>query len=129
MKPNRPNTTRSALWILAAPALALPATAAFVFAGAGTDWIRAAWLASVVWMFAASLVQALWRGLRHRDWSAFNCEAFPPDDERFDFETRTGRYAYRRIQARDEALLRDGGPAEDSASVQCIPLQGSLSCE
>lgn len=129
MKPIRPNTTRSALWILGAPALALLATAAFVFAGAGADWIRAAWLASVVWMFAASLVQALWRGLRHRDWSAFACGAFPPDDERFDFETRSGRYAYRRIQARNEALLRDGGPAHDSASVQCTPLQGSASCE
>lgn len=129
MKPILWSATRSAMCILGAPALALLATAAFIPGGARPDWIRTVWLASGIWMFAASLVQALWKGFRHRDWSAFACEAFPPDDERFDFETRSGRYAYRRIQARNEALLREGGPAHDSASVQCAPLRGSVSCE
>ena len=108
MNPTRPNAARSALWILGAPALALVATPAFVLAGTGPDCVSAVWLASVIWMFAASLVQALWKGLRHGDWSAFTCGALPPDDERFDFETKSGRYAYRRIQAENEALMREG---------------------
>ena len=108
MKPTRLNATPSAWWILGAPALALVATAAFMLAGAGLDWVRAVWLAAVIWTVTASFVQALSKGLRHGDWSAFTCEVLPPDDEQFDFETKPGRYAYVRIQARNEELLRDG---------------------
>ena len=108
MNPTRSNATPGAAWILGAPALALVATAAFKFAGAGPDWIRAVWAAAVVWMVAASFVQALWTGLRHGDWSAFECDALPPDDENYDFDTKSGRYAYKRIQAHNEALMREG---------------------
>ncbi len=108
MKPTRSNATTSALWILGAPALAFMATLVFMLAGAGPDWIGAVWLAAVIWTVAASFVQALWKGLRHRDWSAFTCESLPPDDEHFDYTTRSGRYAYRRIQAQNEALMREG---------------------
>ena len=79
-----------------------------MLAGAGPDSIGAAWLAAIIWTVAASFVQALCKGLRHRDWSAFTCESHPPDDEQFDFETKSGQYAYRRIQAQNEALMREG---------------------
>ena len=108
MKPAPLIATPGAVWILGAPALALAAMAAFMLAGVGPDWIRAVWLAAAIWTVAASFVQALWMGLRHGDWSAFTCEELPPDDENLDFETKTGRYAYKRIQARNEELMREG---------------------
>ena len=61
---------------------------------------------AVIWMFAASLVQALWNGMRHADWSVFTCETLPPDDEQFDCDLRSGLYAYRRIQADNDAYAR-----------------------
>jgi len=108
MKPAPSIATPGAVWILGAPTLALAATAALILAGFGPDWIRAVWLAAAIWTVAASFVQALWNGLRHGDWTAFACEALPPDDENLDFETKTGRYAYKRIQAHNEALMREG---------------------
>ena len=108
MKPTRSNLTRTDVWILGAPALAIVATTAFMLAGAGPDWVRAVWLAAVIWTVAASFVQALWKGLRRGDWSAFSCEALAPDDEQFDWETKTGRYAFVRIQARNEELMSEG---------------------
>ena len=105
-----------ALWILGAPALALAATFALVLAGAPGDWIGAVWLAAVLWTIAASLVQALWAGFRHGDWSAFTCAerpcaqlpcAAPSDDDDGDFATRTGVYAHLRVRAQHEALTRE----------------------
>ncbi|MCZ0955125.1 MAG: hypothetical protein OXQ89_05555 [Rhodospirillaceae bacterium] len=108
MNPTRSNATSGAAWILGAASLALAATAALMLAGVGPDRIRAVWLVAAVWMVAASFVQALLSGLRHGDWTAFRCESLPPDDENLDFETKTGRYAYKRIQAHHEALMREG---------------------
>ena len=111
----RSPAARSAWWVLGAPALALPLTFVFVVAGAPGDWTRALWLVAVLWTIGASLVQALWAGLRHGDWSAFVCEASPGcqalaghDDDDHDFATRSGSYAYRRIRDRHEALMREG---------------------
>ena len=90
---------RTTRWILAAPALALPLTFVFVVAGAPGDWIGA-------------MVQALWAGFRHGDWSAFACTdppcaALPHDDDDHDFAMRSGSYAYRRIRDEHEALTRE----------------------
>ena len=84
MKAARPKTTPDALWILGASALAFVATPAFMLASVGPDRVRAVWLVAVIWVSAVSLVQALWKGIRHTDWSGFTCEALPPDDEQFD---------------------------------------------
>lgn len=108
MQPTDPNRVRAAAWILAAPGLALAATCVLSLAGAGGDWIGAAWLAAVLWIIAASIVQALWTGFRRGDWSAFTCEGLAPDDEGHSYFTRTGSYAYLRIRDRNEALTRDG---------------------
>ncbi len=106
---------RSTWWILAAPALALASTLVFVVAGTPGGWIGAIWLVAVLWTIAASLVQALWAGFRHGDWSAFVCEASPGcqalaghDDDDHDFAMRSGSYAYRRIRDEHEALTREG---------------------
>ena len=88
--------------------MAVPVTLVLVLAGTAPDWVGAVWMVAVLWTVAASFVQALLSGLRHGDWSAFACEALPPDDENLDFETKTGRYAYKRIQARNEELMRAG---------------------
>ena len=113
MKPTQPKSTpaRGAAWILGAPALALAATFVLVIAGtapdeSGPDWIGAAWLAAVLWTIAATFVQALWQGLRHKDWSAFTCCDLPGNDEDLDWATKTGKFAYIRIRADHEALMR-----------------------
>ena len=98
---------RTAAWILGAPALALMATVVLAIAGAGADWIGALWLAAVLWTIAAAFVHALWQGLRHGDWSSFTYCDLPRNDEDHDWATRTGQYAYLRIRADGEALLRD----------------------
>ena len=114
MKPTQPKSTpaRGVAWILGAPALALVATFVLALAGAapdesGADWIGAAWLAAVLWTIAASFVQALWQGLRHKDWSAFTCCDLPGNDEDLDWATKTGKYSYLRVRADHEALMRE----------------------
>ena len=114
MKPTQPKSTpaRGVAWILGAPALAIVVTFVLALTGAapdesGTDWIGAAWLAAVIWTIAASFVQALWQGLRHGDWSAFTCCDLPGNDEDLDWATKTGKYAYLRVRADHEALMRE----------------------
>ena len=102
-----PAVRRTAAWILGAPALALMATVVLTVAGAGADWIGAVWLAAVLWTIVATFVQAMWQGLRHRDWSAFTYCELPRNDEDHDWATRSGQYAYLRIRADGEALTRD----------------------
>ena len=104
---------RSTWRVLGAPALALAATLVLAVTGAPGDWIGAIWLAAVLWTIAASLVQALWAGFRHGDWSAFfcadlPCSAPPRDDDGHDWSTRTGAFAVLRIRDQHEALMREG---------------------
>ena len=89
-------------------AVAVPLTVALALAGAGADWIGALWLTAVLWAIGASFVQALWRGLRYGDWSAFAYREWPRNDDDFGYTTRSGRYAYLRNHAEDDALMRDG---------------------
>ncbi|MDE0001401.1 MAG: hypothetical protein OXQ29_01730 [Rhodospirillaceae bacterium] len=98
----------SALWVLGPLAMAVPVTLVLVLAGATSDWVGAAWLVAVLWTVAASFVQALSQGLRQGDWSSFAGYELPSDDENFDWDLKSGRYAYLRIQARNEELMREG---------------------
>lgn len=98
---------RSTLWVLGPSAMALLVTPILAFAGAGSDWVAFTWLMAVLWAIAASFVQALWQGLRHGDRSAFSYCELPRNDDNFDFCTKTGRYAYLRIQADHETLMRE----------------------
>ena len=88
--------------------MTVPVTLLLVLVGATSDWVGAAWLVAILWAIAASFVQALLQGLRRGDWSAFAGCDLPPDDENFDWDLKSGRYAYLRIQARNEEMMREG---------------------
>ena len=110
----RPSTWRERAFVLGIPALALPATAVLLALGADGEAVWFVWLAAVAWTAIAGLAAALRSGLANGDWSAFRggCErrhACPPDTraESFDWDTRTGAFAYMRIRDDRERLLDD----------------------
>ena len=115
----RLSTWRERAFVLGGLALALPVTAVLLVLGAGGEAVGFVWLVAVVWTALAGLAAALWRGLVHGDWSAFRggsgrghgCprHACPPDTraEGFDWDTRTGAFAYMRIHDDRERLLDD----------------------
>ena len=110
--PNDNAAPRNARWMFAASALAIAVTCVLAVAGAH-DWIAALCLVAVLCTIAATFVHALWRGLRHRDWSAFACQALArceplPTGDDDSFATRTGRYAHLRVRADHEMLVREG---------------------
>ena len=113
MKPTRQDNAapRNAQWMFVAFALAIAVTCVLAVAGAH-DWMGALWLVAVLCTIAATFVHALWRGLRHRDWSAFACQALRsellPTGDDDSYATRTGRYAHLRIRADNEMLVREG---------------------
>ena len=83
--------------VLAGPALALLATILSLAAGSGLRLLWAVWTGSALWCLLTALSCVLWRGFRHGDWTAFTRYQLPDGrDERFDWSTRTGRYAWRR---------------------------------
>ena len=83
--------------VLAGPLLAFLFTLLVLTTGSGFHLIVGVWFWAVIWTFSSALAGVLWRGIRHGDWSAFRRYEFPEDDgERFDWSTRTGRYAWRR---------------------------------
>ena len=80
--------------VLGGPALAAVYSAAALALDAATEHIGLLWMAAIAWTLAASLPGALWRGFRHRDWSAFSGYELPEDDGDMDeFISRTGRYS------------------------------------
>ena len=84
-------------FVLAGPALALLFTIFALMTGSGVPFLRGVWLVAALWTFFAALAHVLWRGFRHGDWSAFNRHELPDGkDDRFDWATKTGRYAWRR---------------------------------
>ena len=106
-RPQRRTTWRERLFVLGGFALAALYTAASLAAGSGTEAIGALWMAAIAWTAMASLAAALWQGFRHRDWSAFRRYRLPDGrEDRFDWGTKTGAYAYRRIQEEHERLMR-----------------------
>ena len=95
----RPRTTwRERLFVLGGFAVAAPYTVTAAVLGTGMEAAGPLWLAAVLWTVPSSLALALRRGLVRRDWSAFRDHELPDGrEERFDWDTRSGRYAYRRV--------------------------------
>ncbi|MCY4396219.1 MAG: hypothetical protein OXC10_13900 [Rhodospirillaceae bacterium] len=84
----RRTSWRARAFVLGGLALAAVYTAAALVLDVGAEHIGPLWMIAIAWTFAASLAGAVWRGFRHRDWSAFsNCEL--PEDGGFDEWTRT----------------------------------------
>ena len=98
---------RERLFVLGGLALATLCTAVSPMLGTGAEFVGLAWMATIAWTFLASLAAALWRGFRHRDWSAFQDYKLPEDDEGLDMDTRTGSYSY--LRDWEERDLRDDG--------------------
>ena len=59
--------------------------------------LGAVWACAALWSLLTALPCVLWRGFRHGDWTAFICYRLPDGrEERFEWASRTGRYAWRR---------------------------------
>ncbi len=102
----RPSTWRERLFVLGGFALAALYSSVAAILGNGMEAVGLLWLAAVVWTVPASLALALRRGFVQGDWSAFRDYELPDGrEERFDWDTRSGRYAYRRIAEEQERLL------------------------
>ena len=107
------STWRERAFVLGGLALAVPATAVAPFIDLDGGIVGFVWLIAVAWTVLASLAAALRRGLVRGDWSAFRGRgrrhAYPPDAgaEGFDWQTKTGAFAYMRIQGDRERLLED----------------------
>ena len=101
------STWRERLFVLGGLALAALYTAASLAAGSGAEAIGPLWMAAIAWTALAALAAALWQGLRHRDWSPFRgCAAPDGRDERMDWATGTGSYAFLEIAEEHERLMR-----------------------
>ena len=113
--PPRRSTWRERAFVLGGLALALPATAVSLALGPDGEVVGFIWLVAVAWTAFASLACALRSGLLHGDWSAFrgrgHRHACLPDTngESFDWNTRTGAFAYMRIEEDRERLRDDDG--------------------
>ena len=93
--------------VLAGFAVAALYTAVSAALGFGMESVGAIWLAAVLWTIPASLACALRRGIRHRDWSAFTGYTLACGrDERIDWATQTGSYAWEPIAEEHERLMR-----------------------
>ena len=93
--------------VLGGLTLAVVYTAAAVALGAGGNHIGVLWVIAIVWTVATSLAGALWRGLRHGDWTAFSNYELPEDDDEMDeWLSRTGRYSSLR-DMEDQLLHED----------------------
>ena len=68
----RRTTWPARAFVLGGLALAAVYTAAALAFDAGAEHIGLLWMAAIAWTVAAGLAGALWRGFRHRDWSAFS---------------------------------------------------------
>ena len=99
-------TWRARAFVLGGLAFAAVYTAFTLALDAGAKHIGALWMAAIAWTFAASLAGALWRGFRHRDWSAFSRYELPQDDgESHEFTFKTGRHSS--LRAMEDELLHD----------------------
>ena len=116
----RRSTWRERVFVLGGLALAVPVTVVSLLLGVDGAAIGFVWMIAVAWTAIASLAAALRYGLVHGDRSAFGgrgqrhaCRRHkcPPDTdaEGFDWNTRTGAFAYMRIREDRERLLEDDG--------------------
>ncbi len=72
----------------------------------GLEAVAGCWLAAAAWAFVSSLVLALRRGFRHRDWRAFRRSELSDNSDTLDWSTRTGAYAWMRVAEENERLMR-----------------------
>ena len=103
------------VFVLGGLAFALAVTVFSVAVGIGVRLLGGIWFWAAIWTVLAALACALWRGFRHGDWSAFDRYELTEDNgDRFDWATRTGRYAWIRDaedgHLHDEDPLRGHGP-------------------
>ena len=103
-------------FVLGGLALALVVTVFSLATGTGVRFLGGVWFWATVWTVLAAFACSLWRGFRHRDWSAFGRYDLPEDGgDRFDWSTRTGRYAWLREfedgHLHDEDHLHGHGPS------------------
>ena len=90
-------TWRARAFVLGGFALDAVYTAAALGLDAGAEHIGPLWTTAIAWAVVAGLAGALWRGFRHRDWSAFSVYELPEDDRDTDeWALRTGRYSWLR---------------------------------
>ena len=113
------NGCRARAFVLGGLALALAVTVFSVATGTNVRLLGGIWFWAMLWTALAALACALWRGFRYRDWSAFGRYGLPEDGgDRFDWSTKTGRYAWLRdVEDRhlhDPDHLRDHGPSTRS---------------
>ena len=107
----RRTTWPERVFVLAGLTIAAAATAAAHLVGAGTEHLPPLWLGALAWTVAASFAGALRRGIVRGDWSAFRSVRLPDGrGERFDWVTRTGRYAYLRIHDEHRRLMQGDDP-------------------
>ena len=91
----RPSTWRTRAFVLGGLALAAVYTAAALGLDAGAEHVGLLWTAAIAWTVVAGLAGALWRGFRHRDWSAFSGYGLPEDKGEVDeFALRIGPYSW-----------------------------------
>ena len=99
-------TRRARAFVLGGLALAAVYTTAALALGTGAKHTGPLWMAAIAWTFVASLAGALWRGFRHRHWSAFSRYELPEDDgELHEWAFKTGRYSS--LRDMEEELLHD----------------------
>ena len=97
---------RARAFVLGGLGLAAVYTVVALGLDAGAEHIRPLWVAAIAWTVVASLAGALWRGFRHRDWSAFSGYEFPEHDGEVDeWALRTGPYSW--LREMEDQLLHD----------------------
>ena len=112
-RPPRRSTPRERAFVLGTIALAPPVTAVLLVLDIDRPAIGLVWLIAVAWTALASIAAAIRSGIVDGDRSAFDgCgrrHTCPPDTraEGFDWDTRTGQFAYMRVQEDRERLLED----------------------
>ena len=111
--PPASSTPRERAFVLGGLALAAPVTAVLLVLDVDRAAIGLVWLIAVAWTAVASIAAAIRCGIVHGDRSAFGGRArrhdrFPDTRaESFDWDTRTGQFAYMRIDEDRERLPRD----------------------
>ena len=117
---NPSSSRRVRAFVLGGLVIALVATVFFAITGTGVRWLGGIWFWATVWTVLAALACALWQGFRHGDWSAFGrYELLEESGDRFDWATRTGRYAWLRDvedrELHDDEHLWGHGPSSRSS--------------
>ncbi len=122
-RPPRRSTWRERAFVLGGLALAPPVTAVLLILDIGRPAIGPVWPIAVAWTALASIAAAIRSGIVHGDRSAFDgrrCRHDPFPDTRaesFDWDTRTGQFAYMRVDEDRQRLLEDDRLRNHDASI------------